>query len=106
MVCFLVFHQLMRKHLALLTNMVSMFKFFSEAPCLARKCGTHGVIVLLGLCNPPRRGRGEPAKPGLPYPLAWIPCCDTVSVVLGSQSRVGSIAHDLESSVMCYDRQD
>jgi hypothetical protein len=24
-----------------------------------------GVIVLLGLCNPPCRGCGEPAKPGL-----------------------------------------
>jgi hypothetical protein len=38
-----------------------------------------GVIVLLGLCIPPRRGRGEPAKPGLLYPLVWIPCCDTVN---------------------------
>jgi hypothetical protein len=28
-----------------------------------------GVIVMLGLCNPPRRGRGEPAKLGLLYPL-------------------------------------
>jgi hypothetical protein len=27
------------------------------------------VIVLLGLCNPPRRGHGEPAKPRLLYPL-------------------------------------
>jgi hypothetical protein len=56
-----------------------------------------GVIVLLGLCNPPRRGRGEPAKPGLMYPLVWIPCRDTVSEKLGSRSRVGSIASDLES---------
>jgi hypothetical protein len=38
-----------------------------------------GVIVLLGLCNPPRQGHGEPAKPGLLYPLVWIPCCDTVN---------------------------
>jgi hypothetical protein len=38
-----------------------------------------GVTVLLGLCNPPRRGHGEPAKLGLLYPLVWIPCCDTVS---------------------------
>jgi hypothetical protein len=38
-----------------------------------------GVTVLLGLCNPPRRGRDEPAKPGLLYPLVWIPCCDTVN---------------------------
>jgi hypothetical protein len=37
-----------------------------------------GVTVLLGLCNPPRRGRGEPTKPGLLYPLVWIPCYDTV----------------------------
>jgi hypothetical protein len=28
-----------------------------------------GVIVMLGHCNPQRRGRGEPAKPGLLYPL-------------------------------------
>jgi hypothetical protein len=40
LVCFLVFHWLAGKHLALLTNMVSRLKSFSEAPCLARKCGT------------------------------------------------------------------
>jgi hypothetical protein len=38
-----------------------------------------GVIVLLRLCNPPRRGHGELAKPGLLYPLVWIPCCDIVN---------------------------
>jgi hypothetical protein len=38
-----------------------------------------GVTVLLWLCNPPRRGRGESAKPGLLYPLVWIPCYDTVN---------------------------
>jgi hypothetical protein len=27
--------------LALLTDVVSRFKSFIEAPCLARKCGTH-----------------------------------------------------------------
>jgi hypothetical protein len=32
-----------------------------------------GVTVLLGLCNPPRQGCGEPAKPGLLYPVVWIP---------------------------------
>jgi hypothetical protein len=58
-----------------------------------------GVIVLLGLCNPPCRGHGEPAKPGLLYPFVWIPYCDTVSEKLGSRSRVGSIASDLESWV-------
>jgi hypothetical protein len=41
LVCFLIFHRLMRKHLALLTNVVSGLKTFSEAPCLAWKCGTH-----------------------------------------------------------------
>jgi hypothetical protein len=56
-----------------------------------------GVIVLLGLCNPPHRGRGEPTKPGLLYPLMWIPCCDIVSEKLGLRSRVGIIASDLES---------
>jgi hypothetical protein len=59
-----------------------------------------GVAVMLGLCNPPRQGRGEPAKPGLLYPLVLIPCCDTVSENLGSQSGVGSISSDLESWVM------
>jgi hypothetical protein len=38
-----------------------------------------GVTVLLGLCNPPRRGYGEPAKPGLLYPLVLIPCYDIVN---------------------------
>jgi hypothetical protein len=40
LVCFLAFYRLMGKHLALLTDVVSGFKSFSEAPCLARKCGT------------------------------------------------------------------
>jgi hypothetical protein len=41
LVCFLVFCQLTGKHLALLTDVVSRFKSFSEAPCLVQKCGTH-----------------------------------------------------------------
>jgi hypothetical protein len=64
------------------------------------------VTVMLGLCNPPRRGHGEPAKLGLLYPIVWIPCYDTDSEKLGSQSRVGSIASQLESWVTCCDRQD
>jgi hypothetical protein len=40
LVCFLVFHWLMRKHLALLMDVVSGFKSFGKAPRLARKCGT------------------------------------------------------------------
>jgi hypothetical protein len=40
LVCFLVFHRLTGKHLALLANVVSEFKSFSKAPRLARKCGT------------------------------------------------------------------
>jgi hypothetical protein len=40
LVCFLVFCRLTGKHLALLRDMVSGFKSFSEASCLARKCGT------------------------------------------------------------------
>jgi hypothetical protein len=63
-----------------------------------------GVTILLGLCNPPRQGHGEPAKPGLLYPLVSIPYSDTVSEKPGSQSRVGSIASDLESWVTCCDR--
>jgi hypothetical protein len=41
LVSFLVFHQLMRKHLVILVDMVSGCITFSESPCLARKCGTH-----------------------------------------------------------------
>jgi hypothetical protein len=40
LVCFLIFYRLMGKHLALFADVVSEFKSFSEAPCLARKCGT------------------------------------------------------------------
>jgi hypothetical protein len=65
-----------------------------------------GVTVLLVLCNPPCRGRGEMAIPRLLYPLVWIPCCDTVSEKPGMLSRVGGITGDLESWVMCCDRQD
>jgi hypothetical protein len=65
-----------------------------------------GVTDLLGLCNPPRCGRGKLAKPGLLYPLVWIPCCDTVSEKPGSRSKVGRIAGDLESWVTCCHRQD
>jgi hypothetical protein len=36
------------------------------------------VTVLLGICNPPHRGRGELAKPRLLNPLVWIPYYDTV----------------------------
>jgi hypothetical protein len=41
LVCFLVFYGLTGKHLALLADVVFMFKSFSEAPCLAQKCGAH-----------------------------------------------------------------
>jgi hypothetical protein len=40
LVCFLIFHQLTGKHLALHVDVVSGFKSFSEAPCLAQKSGT------------------------------------------------------------------
>jgi hypothetical protein len=32
-----------------------------------------GVTVMLGLCYPPRRGRGEPTKPGCCIPLCGFP---------------------------------
>jgi hypothetical protein len=41
LVCFLVFHRLMGKHLALLVDVVFGIKSFSEAPHRAQKCGTH-----------------------------------------------------------------
>jgi hypothetical protein len=40
LVYFLVFHRLMRKHFALLVNVVSEFKSFNEASHHAWKCGT------------------------------------------------------------------
>jgi hypothetical protein len=104
LVCFLVFHWLMGKHLALLMNMVSGFKSFSEAHAFHGSVIPAGVTILLGLCNPPCRDHGEPAKPGLLYPPMWIPSCDTVSEILGLRNRVGSIASDLKSWVTCYDR--
>jgi hypothetical protein len=100
-VCFPIFYWLMGKHLALLADVVSGFRSFSEAPHLAWKCGHTGVTFLLGLCSPAHRGRGEPAKPGLLYPLVWIPCCDAVSEKPWPQSRVGSVESDLESWVTC-----
>jgi hypothetical protein len=60
------------------------------------------VTVLLGLYNPPHRGCGKLAKPGLQYPLVWIPCCGIVFV--RSQSRVGYLRSDLESMVLCCNR--
>jgi hypothetical protein len=47
-----------------------------------------GVIVLLGLCNPPHRGCGELAKPVMLYPLVWIPCCGIVFAGVVKQSRL------------------
>jgi hypothetical protein len=79
LVYFLIFHQLTEKHLALLIDVVSGFKSFSEAPCLARKCGTCRSGSPVRSFNPPRRGHGESAKPRLLYPLVWIPCCDIIS---------------------------
>jgi hypothetical protein len=35
LMCFLIFHRQTGKHLALLMDVVSGFKSFSEAPCLA-----------------------------------------------------------------------
>jgi hypothetical protein len=65
--------------LALLANVVFRFKSFSEAARLAQKCGTRRSDIPVRALYPPRRGRGEPIKPRLLYPLVWIPCCDTVN---------------------------
>jgi hypothetical protein len=59
-----------------------------ELHALHRSVVPTGVIVLLGLCNPPRWGCGEPAKPGLLYTLVWIPCCGIVFAGVAKQSRV------------------
>jgi hypothetical protein len=79
LVCFLVFHRLMRKQLVLLMDVLSGFKSFSDAPHLARKCGTHRSDSPIRLCNPPYRGHGKPVKPGLLYHFLLIPCCDIVN---------------------------
>jgi hypothetical protein len=34
-------YRLMGKHLSLLTDVVSRFKYFNKVPRLAQKCGTH-----------------------------------------------------------------
>jgi hypothetical protein len=70
--------------LALLVDVVSGFKSFREDPRLHGSVVPAGVTVVVGLWNPPRRGRGELAKLGLLYPLVWIPCCDIVSWIPGS----------------------
>jgi hypothetical protein len=67
------------KHLALLTDVVSGFNSLVKLHALHESVVPTGVMFLLGLCNPPRRGHGEPAKPGLIYPLVWIPCYDTIN---------------------------
>jgi hypothetical protein len=56
LVCFLVFHRLTGNHSVKLHALHG-----SVVPA--------GITVMLGLCNPSRRGRGELAKPGLLYPL-------------------------------------
>jgi cytochrome c biogenesis protein CcdA len=55
---------------------------------LHRSVVSVGVTVLLGLCNPPRRGCGEPAKLGLLYPLVWIPCCGIIFAGVAKKSRL------------------
>jgi hypothetical protein len=40
LVCIVIFHRLVRKHLVLLVDVVSWLKSYSEAPHLTRKCGT------------------------------------------------------------------
>jgi hypothetical protein len=63
----------MMKHLVILIDVLSRCITLSEAPCLARKCGTH---------------RSEPAKPRLLYPLVWIPCYGIVFARVVKQSRL------------------
>jgi hypothetical protein len=79
LVCFLVFYRPMGKHLVLLMDVVFGLNPPVKLHTLHGSVVNTGVTVLLGLCNPPRRGHGEPAKHGLLYPLVWIPCYNTVS---------------------------
>jgi hypothetical protein len=64
--------------LVIFVDVVSGCFTFNEAPRLHGSVVPIGVTVLLGLYNPPHGGCGEPAKPGLLYPLVWIPCCGIV----------------------------
>jgi hypothetical protein len=68
----------MRKHFVILVDVASGCITFDEASRLHGSVVPIGVTVLLGLCNPPRQDCGEPAIPGLLYPLVWIPCCGIV----------------------------
>jgi hypothetical protein len=77
--CFLVFHWLTRKHLTLLEDVVPGLNPLVKLHALHESVVPTGVTVLLGLCNRPCRGCGEPVKPRVLYPLVWIPCCNTVS---------------------------
>jgi hypothetical protein len=97
LVCFLVFYRLIGKKLALLMDAVSDLNPSVKLHALHGSVVPAGVTILLGLCNPPRRGHGKPAKHGLLYPLVWFPCCDIVSKKPGLRSKVDNIAGDLES---------
>jgi hypothetical protein len=88
LVCFLVFRRLTRKHLVILADVVSGCITLVKLHALHESVIPAGVIVLLELCNPPRRGCGEPAKPGLIYPLVCIPCCGIVFAGVTKQSRL------------------
>jgi hypothetical protein len=88
LVCFLVFHRLTSKHLVQLVDMVSGVLPSVKLHALNKSVVPAGVIALLGLCNPPRRGCGEPAKPGLLYPLVWTLCCSIVFAGITKQSRL------------------
>jgi hypothetical protein len=78
----------MRKHLVILTDVVSGSFTFSEAPRLAQSVVLVEVTILLGLYNPRHRGCGEPAKPGLLYPLVWISCCGIEFAGVAKESRL------------------
>jgi hypothetical protein len=79
LVCFLIFHWLMR-----CPSVLPSMKFHALPGIVVPV----GVTVLLGLCDPPHRGCGEPAKPGSLYLLVWIPCCGIVFVGVTKQSRL------------------
>jgi cytochrome c biogenesis protein CcdA len=78
----------MGKHLVIHVDVVSGCINSIKLHALSRSVVHTGVTVMLGLCNPPRRGCGEPAKPGLLYPLVWIPCYGIVFVGVVKQSRL------------------
>jgi cytochrome c biogenesis protein CcdA len=78
----------MRKHLVIHTDVVSGCITFSEAPRLAQKFGTCRSDSPIRALKSTTRGYDELAKPGLLYPLVWIPCYGIVFAGVAKKSKL------------------